>query len=142
MRLVSSKYFFHALIGIAVLSRATFEIYYTDYLTDKSCHVAGAVNLLNGHGLQPGSTDLTDLARVNYEPLVGWPPGYSLLLAPLIALSGNVLVAISIVDVGFVVLFLFTISGLFRVLAFSRYSLYGLLAFYTITFSLFYYGHL
>ena len=39
-------------------------------------------NLVYGHGISTAHVFSSDLSQIIYEPLIKWPPGYSLLLAP------------------------------------------------------------
>ncbi|MDZ4822405.1 MAG: hypothetical protein SH856_02995 [Flavobacteriales bacterium] len=130
--------YFILFFAVVILLRIYHEITYADFATDKSCQVMCAINLINGNGLSAGSADLNNLSRTDFTPLTRWPPGYSLLLVPFLLAFDDVIVAVHILDVFFVVLFLLSIVWLFRMLKFNHRSLLWLLVFYAITFSLFY----
>ncbi len=66
-------------------------------LGDKSHQLLAAKNLLDGHGLTINQFFLNDLSQEKFTPLVGWPPGYSLVLAPLLWLCNNDFITAAIV---------------------------------------------
>ncbi len=71
-------------LGIAVLAKLVVQLADFSFGGDKSYQLLAAKNLLAGNGLTIGQVTLNDLSTLNYEPLVGWPPGYSIAVAPLL----------------------------------------------------------
>ncbi len=47
---------------------------------DNSFSIAAAKNISEGHGFSIKLASAQDISKVYYEPLIKWPPGYSLLL--------------------------------------------------------------
>lgn len=72
---------------------------------DKSYQICAAQSLLDGHGLSTPVWNAKDPTHPLRAPLSGWPPGYSLLMAGLIAWLGDVWTATLIVDLASVAIF-------------------------------------
>ena len=75
-----------AFVAVAVIARLIQTVYFFHLGVDRSFQSLAAYNLLEGHGVSLANIFLNDLATPVYKPLVNWPPGYSVLLAPLYAL--------------------------------------------------------
>lgn len=86
-------------LGIAIAVRMVLQLYMLNIGGDKSYQLLATQNLVTGHGLTVNQVGAADLTKEFYEPLVGWPPGYSVLLAPLYLLCGkNLYLAAIILD--------------------------------------------
>ena len=57
--------------------------------TDKSFQIQATKNLLEGNGISIREVYATDLSVIHNVPLIKWPPGYSLILSPFYAASGD-----------------------------------------------------
>lgn len=79
------------LLGLAILVNGVDMLYAGSLFgVDQSFQIASTHNLLNGQGISLAVAENTaDLSQWTYTPLVNWPPGYALLLAPLWALTGD-----------------------------------------------------
>lgn len=65
---------------------------------DHTRQVIGAQSLLAGEGVAIGVVDPADFSDFRSDPITAWPPGYSWALAPMIALTGGVYVAVMALD--------------------------------------------
>ena len=74
------------IIGIAIASRVIQLIYFYTTGFDLSYQVMATHNFVTGHGISISIVSPADLSATIYEPLIRWPPGYTLLLAPLYVL--------------------------------------------------------
>lgn len=99
IQLLSDKRVSILIVIIAILARAIQLLFYLDSFFDTTFQVIATHNLVTGHGITTSIVNAQDLSQVIYEPLINWPPGYSLLLAPFYLLcGGDYLVACYIVD--------------------------------------------
>ena len=89
-------------IGIIIVTiavRIFFQIYFLSISNDKSYQILAAQNFLTGNGFTLHEVLLDDLSQDGYVPLIKWPPGYSLLLTPFLALcKNNVVLATLLLD--------------------------------------------
>lgn len=65
------------------------QVYFFDIMDDKSFQLLAAKNLLAGNGLAINQVFADNTMQAQYKPLTGWPPGYSVLLAPLLFIFNN-----------------------------------------------------
>lgn len=65
------------------------QYYFVDIGRDRSFQLLAAQNLLQHGSLDIGAADPRFPGTILYTPLTGWPPGYSLLVAPFLWLFGN-----------------------------------------------------
>ena len=72
------------IIIIAVLIKILLQVAFFSIQGDKAFQLVAAKNLLDGHGLTFNYVSLNDLSTEKFSPLIGWPPGYSLVLTPLL----------------------------------------------------------
>ncbi len=106
-KLLSGKTASFVVILVAIAARGLQSLFYLDLMFDTSFQVMGTQNLVNGHGISTAVVIPENLASIQYLPQIGWPPGYSLMLAPFYIASGeqylvacfvlNMLAAISII---------------------------------------------
>ncbi len=74
-------------------------LFYLDSFFDTTFQVIATRNLAEGNGISTAIVSPGDLSATLYQPLINWPPGYSLLLAPFYIASGHdYLVACYILD--------------------------------------------
>ncbi len=75
-----------AVLCLAIAVKFIIQISFFTIDGDKSSQLLAAKNLAEGHGLTIGTVADTNLSAVQYIPMKGWPPGYSVVLAPFILL--------------------------------------------------------
>ncbi|MGZ4068418.1 MAG: hypothetical protein ACXVPE_16995 [Bacteroidia bacterium] len=66
---------------LAIFLKALFIFHYFGVDNDKYYQAIAGKNLALGHGITVNQVHSDNLSKTYYEPLVGWPPGYSLLVA-------------------------------------------------------------
>ncbi len=93
IRFLSGKRVTLAIILLAVAGRILQLVYFFNIRLDASHQVIATKNLLAGHGISMDKVFANDLSATVYEPLINWPPGYSILLAPFLVLFGGDYVA-------------------------------------------------
>ena len=87
------------IIIVAIAVRIFFQIYFLSITNDKSYQILAAQNFLAGNGFTLHEVLVDDLSQSAYVPLIKWPPGYSLLLTPFLALcKNNVVLATLLLD--------------------------------------------
>ncbi len=74
---------------IAIAAKIFIQFYFLNIDNDKSYQILAAQNFLNGNGFSLLEVYANDLSTSAYVPLTKWPPGYSLLLAPFLAICKN-----------------------------------------------------
>jgi hypothetical protein len=110
------------ILGIAILSRIIQLIFFYNIRVDGMYQVMAMQNLVHGHGITTADVLPTDLSAVNYQTLVNWPPGYSLLLAPFYLLFGhNYIAAGMTIDILFAIILIFTCRSILRTLSTPLY---------------------
>ncbi|MGQ0739901.1 MAG: hypothetical protein ACT4OJ_12655 [Bacteroidota bacterium] len=98
-RLLADKRISVLIILTAIAARAIQLLFYLDSFFDTSFQVIATQNFVQGHGISTAIVNPENLSTTVYQPLVNWPPGYSLLLSPFyIATGHNYLIACFIVD--------------------------------------------
>ena len=118
------------LIG-AMLARMIQLVYFFNIRLDASYQNIATKNLVAGHGISLDKVLPSDLSQTIYEPLINWPPGYSLLLAPFYILFGGdyISAGLTLGIIGALVLIIAT-RGILRLLDVPQWgiNLYTLLA--------------
>ena len=71
-----------AIVVLAIVSRTIQLLFFYNLGEDLAYQVMATQNLAYGHGITLAKALPTDLSVTIYEPLIKWPPGYSLLLYP------------------------------------------------------------
>ena len=79
---LSGKIVTLAVIAIAIISRLIQLVYFYTIGFDASYQVIATHNFVTGHGVSLAKVLPADLSATIYEPLINWPPGYSVLLSP------------------------------------------------------------
>jgi hypothetical protein len=110
---------------IAWVSKVSMIRIYLDFGSDRLAQVLIAKNLLQGKGLMLGPTFVQNLAQQYYlpaikNPPIGWPPAYSLLLAPFLSITKDFTVAVFLLDILIAFLYLFFLRKSLRLLKFPR----------------------
>jgi hypothetical protein len=93
------------LLVLALLSQGIQIYLFPAFALDRVIQISSAQQLLRGHGLSTVSAAPEDLSRLRYEPVVGWPPGYALVVAAFLALTNALSWAIALVDLAAAALF-------------------------------------
>lgn len=96
-RLLSKKSTGIVFLVTAIIVKVVLQYISFSLLGDKSHQLLAAKNLLEGHGITINQFFLNDLSQEKFTPLVGWPPGYSLVMAPLLWLCNNDFITAAIV---------------------------------------------
>ena len=92
--ILSARWTGFVIICLAVIARVIQLVFYFNLHVDLSYQVLATRNLANGHGISSAFVSVNDLSTVLYEPLINWPPGYSLLFLPFYILcNGDYLAA-------------------------------------------------
>lgn len=110
------------IIGLVILSRIIQLVYFYNIVVDASYQIIGAQSLLSGHGISFPTVLPDDLSQTIYSPLINWPPGYSLLLAPFYYLfSYNYIAAGLTLDILSAVILIFICRNILKVLDIQLY---------------------
>lgn len=73
----------------AIINRLLQVVFFYNIRVDASYQLLATENFLHGHGLSLAYISNHDLSAIQYQTLINWPPGYSLLIAPLFVLTGH-----------------------------------------------------
>jgi len=120
--LLSGKKVTIAIIALAITSRIIQLIFFYNIRVDGMYQVMAMQNFVHGHGISIGDVLPSGLSAVTYQPLVNWPPGYSLLLAPFYIIFGNNYIAAGItVDIIFAILLIFTCRNILKIVSTPLY---------------------
>lgn len=109
------------IIVAVIASRIIQLVYFYNIGVDVSFQLMGTQNFLDGHGISLAHSLPSDLSQTLYSPLIKWPPGYSILVAPLLAVFGNYIVAGLVLDIVFAVVLIFTCRGILKLLLLPVY---------------------
>ncbi len=77
------------IILLAIAGRVIQLLYFFNIRVDGMYQHLATLNFVKGHGISTSYVLPADLSSTIYEPLINWPPGYSLLLAPFYLLFNN-----------------------------------------------------
>lgn len=107
--ILSDKRVTAAILFIVIASRAIQLLFFYNIRVDGMYQVVAMQNFIHGHGISIGNALPSNLSYFYYEPLINWPPGYSLMMAPFYLLfNHNYILAGIIMDLLFAVLLIFT----------------------------------
>ena len=82
------------IILAAITGRIIQLLYFFNIRLDASHQFIATQNFVNGHGITMATAYGSDISSTVYEPLINWPPGYSILLSPFYVLfKGNYVAA-------------------------------------------------
>ena len=84
------------IILLAIAGRVVQLFYFFNIRVDGMYQHLATLNFIKGHGITTGYILPADLSSTIYEPLINWPPGYSLLLAPFYLLFNHNYIAAGI----------------------------------------------
>lgn len=106
------------IVGIALISRLIDLLYFYTIGFDASYQVIAMHNFVAGDGITISKAIPADIANTIYDPLLNWPPGYSLLLAPFYVLSGhNYIIAGLTLDIISAITLIFTCRAILKTLS-------------------------
>ncbi|HEX2606147.1 MAG TPA: hypothetical protein VHK91_02165 [Flavisolibacter sp.] len=74
-------------IATSIGARLLQLLYFFNLRSDRSFQLLATDNLVRGHGVSLAEVQASDLSHSIYSTLIKWPPGYSLLTAPLYAID-------------------------------------------------------
>lgn len=77
------------ILAVIIISRVLQLLYLFNTRNDMSYQIQAAQALYEGYGISSATILADDLSTVHYQPLVQWPPGFSILLLPFYALFGQ-----------------------------------------------------
>jgi len=104
------------IVLIAIAGRVIQLVFFYNIRVDHSFQVFATQNFTDGHGISLSYVLPHDLTTTIYEPLINWPPGYSVLLAPFYILYGYDYVAAGItLDIVSGIIFLLVSRQILRV---------------------------
>lgn len=89
--------------------------------SDKLFQAMAGKNFAEGHGLTIKQVHANNLSKEYYEPLVGWPPGYSIVFGIIYTLLKDVELTCLIIDFIFIILYFIILRKLFNQLGFPLY---------------------
>lgn len=107
---------------LVIISRAIQLTYFYNIVVDASYQLMGTQSLLSGHGVSLPNVVGNNLSEVIYIPLINWPPGYSLIVAPFYYLfNGNYIAAGLTVDICFSIILIFICRSILSLLDIPLY---------------------
>ncbi len=107
--ILSEKKLSIAIIALAIVARIVQLMFFYNIRVDGMYQVMAMENFVDGHGITTSKVLPAGLSTIIYEPLINWPPGYSLLLSPFYILSGHNYIAAGItLDILAAIVLIFT----------------------------------
>lgn len=88
-KFLSDKKVTFIILTVSIASRVIQLVFFFNIRMDASLQFLAMKNLVAGHSLSLDVVLPSDLSTTIYQPLFQWPPGYSVLLAPLYILFGK-----------------------------------------------------
>ncbi len=120
---------FFLAVSVTLLLRGEYEVVYNDYGTDKVIQLSAAKNLLEGKNISRCYADPSDLSIDNYSTFSLWPYGYPLIASFVSVLTGDLLRAGILLDIGAVILLIFVSLQLVWLLGVDRRGMMAVLLF-------------
>lgn len=90
---------------LAIFSKCFISYHFFKLDDDLLYQASAAKNLAEGHGITIKQASSEDLSKSIYTPLGKWPPGYSLLLAPVYLLTKDLETSVLLLQFASIVLF-------------------------------------
>lgn len=110
-----------ASIALAILIRSLMTLHYFDISGDKIYQAAAAHNIANGNGYTVPLASPDDLSRTVQEPMILWPPAYSVIVSGIIKLTGSVTHAVFLMDLLNGAVFILLVYGICLALQFPAW---------------------
>lgn len=110
-----------ACLLLAIIARILLSFYFNQLDWDKLFQAMAGKNFIEGHGFTIKQVHVNDLSKEYYEPLQGWPYGYSILAGIAYWFVHNLGRACLVLDVIFAVLYFIILKKLFKQLGFPAY---------------------
>jgi hypothetical protein len=107
--------------SLAIVIKILLFFYFQRIDADKLAQAMAGKNLAEGHGLTIKQVHVSNLSTERYEPLVGWPPAYSVFIAIIYSLIKDLDVSCFIIDIICIVLFFILLRKFLRQLDFPDY---------------------
>lgn len=120
---------------LAIVIKTLLTYYFQRVDGDKLYQAMAGKNFVEGHGLTIKQVHANNLSKELYEPLAGWPPGYSFLIGFFYLIVNDINTACLIIDVILVILYLIILRKLCNQLAFPPYLSNLTILFYGATIS-------
>jgi hypothetical protein len=130
---VRQNIFFFLVLSVTLLSRSEYEIVCNDYDPDKALQLCAAKNFLEGKNISRCEADPGDLSLDTYSKFASWPYGYPLMVSLASLLTGDLLRASILVDVGAVILLVVVSLELVSLLGVGRRGMIVILLFLAFT---------
>ena len=119
---LSDKNITLAIILLAILGRIIQLIYFFNIRVDGMYQHMATLNFVTGHGISTDHALPGDLSTTVYEPLINWPPGYSLLLSPFyIIFNHNYIAAGLTIDILAAIILIITCRRILHLLEIPLY---------------------
>src|SRR5438105_2365269 len=118
---------------LAILFRCAMTFYLLQLDADKLFQAIAAKHQVEGHGITIKQVHVSNLSKANYEPLIGWPPGYTLIVSLIYPIVNNLDVSCFIIDIFSIVFFFVALRLLLKQLQFPAYLINLLLLFNGLT---------
>jgi len=107
------------ILVLAILLRMITQLYFFRLGDDRSFQLIGAKNLLAGHGVTINQVFTNDFSHQVFQPIVGWPPGYSVFVAMLAFITGDITIAAILFDLISIFILVFFSRKILKLLACS-----------------------
>lgn len=100
----------------AIAFRSYFEWMLFDFGSDKVVQMATAVNLAKGNGISISYVIANDLAKIGYEKIGLWPPGYALGVATLIKIGFSKIIGTLLLEIMAIFILFYSFYQVFKLL--------------------------
>lgn len=97
------------LLILSFCGRIALTIHYSDLFSDKVRHIIAAKNISEGNGYAVSFQNAEDFTETIYTPVLGWPPGYSILVGAVQKVVGDYWNAAVALDLLSIVIFYLSI---------------------------------
>lgn len=122
------------IVILAISIKSVFSYYFFKLDDDKLYQAAAAKSLVEGYGITIKVAQANDLSKSSYLPLGKWPPGYSLILAPVYFIVKDLQASTIVLQVLSIVLFFIVYLALLKQLKVSFPFICILVLFQGVTF--------
>lgn len=132
---LSDKKISYAILAMVIGARVLQLLYFFNTRNDMTYQIIAAQNFYEGHGISSTIILPDDLSTSIYEPLIKWPPGFSVLFLPFYALlNENYIVAAITISILSAIALIFICRSTLKVLDTPVYliNLYTLLTGFSI----------